>query len=101
MESITTNFKITLPLMRPIMTIALLIRMVDLFRVFDIVYVMTRGGPAFYTELTATYIYRVAFKFGRFGAACALSYITLAISIVFAVYLFGNLRRAEIQRGYK
>jgi len=73
---------LTLPLLKTVIFIVLILRIIDLFRVFDIVYIMTRGGPGGATDLLPTYVYRVTFRELRFGYGSALSYITLLISLV-------------------
>ncbi len=79
---------ITLPLLRPVIIIAVALQMIDLFRVFDTIYIMTRGGPGHATELFPFYIYRSAFSDDRLGFASALSYITVAITVVLLIPLF-------------
>jgi multiple sugar transport system permease protein len=79
---------ITLPLLRPVIIVAVALQMIDLFRVFDTIYIMTRGGPGHATELFPFYIYRSAFSDDRLGFASALSYITVAITVVLLIPLF-------------
>jgi multiple sugar transport system permease protein len=78
---------ITLPLLRPVMVVAASIRMIDLFRVFDTIYIMTGGGPGQATELFPFYVWRSAFSDSRLGFASALSYVTLAVTLVFLIPL--------------
>jgi multiple sugar transport system permease protein len=85
---------ITLPLLRPVIVVAVALQMIDLFRVFDTIYIMTRGGPGHATELFPFYIYRSAFSDDRLGLAAALSYITVAITVVLLIPLFYVERRA-------
>ncbi len=84
---------ITLPLLRPVIVVAVALQMIDLFRVFDTIYIMTRGGPGHATELFPFYIYRSAFSDDRLGFASALSYITVAITVVLLIPLFYVERR--------
>jgi len=79
---------ITLPLLRPVIVVAAALQVIDLFRVFDTIYIMTRGGPGHATELFPFYIYRSAFSDDRLGFAAALSYITVAITVVLLIPLF-------------
>ena len=79
---------ITLPLLRPVIVVAVALQMIDLFRVFDTIYIMTRGGPGHATELFPFYIYRSAFSDDRLGLAAALSYITMAITVMLLIPLF-------------
>ena len=85
---------ISLPLMRPVILVAVALQTIDLFRVFDTVYIMTGGGPGHATELFPFYVYRSAFSDDRLGFASALSYITVAITVAFLIPLFYIERRA-------
>jgi multiple sugar transport system permease protein len=85
---------ITLPLMRPVIVVAVSLQTIDLFRVFDTVYIMTSGGPGHATELFSFYVYRSAFSDDRLGFAAALSYITIAITVALLIPLFYVERRA-------
>jgi len=90
--------RITLPLLRPVIAIILVIRLADAFRIFDVVYVLTGGGPANRTDVLSTFIYRqmfTAFDFaGGAAASILLVFITSAASLL-AVYL---LRERRSQR---
>ena len=86
---------IALPLLRPVIVVAISLRVIDLFRTFDTIYIITFGGPGHATELLPFYIYRAAFSSGRFGFASALSYIVLALTLLCLVPLF--YRRRERQ----
>ncbi|MFN8491297.1 MAG: sugar ABC transporter permease [Caldilineaceae bacterium] len=90
---------LTLPLMRPVIVVVLALRIIDLFRVFDVIYIMTFGGPGHATELIPFYVYRSAFSESRVGYASALSWITLLITLLFLVPLFmGERSGAENER---
>jgi multiple sugar transport system permease protein len=80
---------ITLPLLRPALLVAALFRTLDAFRVFDVVYVMTGGGPGTATETVAMYTFSTLLQHLRFGYGSALSMI--AFVLAFAVAL-GGLR---------
>jgi multiple sugar transport system permease protein len=84
---------IMLPLLTPFMLVALLIRFIDSFKVFDTVYVMTRGGPANATESLSIYTFKVGLDFFNMGYAAALSYVILII-ITVASQQFVKLERA-------
>jgi multiple sugar transport system permease protein len=83
---------ITLPLMRPVIMITLLIRVIFAVRTYDIIYVMTRGGPGNATDLISYYIYRSAFVSLDLGGAAAMSLILLAIVVLLTLYLFRYMR---------
>ncbi len=83
---------IILPLLMPFMLVALLIRFIDSFKIFDTVYVMTRGGPANATEALSLYTFKVGLNFFNMGYAAALSYVILII-ITVASQQFVKLER--------
>lgn len=79
---------VTLPLLKPAILIVLLLRTMDLLRVFDQVFILTEGGPGFATEMISLYIYRTAFRFFDFGYAAAMSFVLLVVTnVVSVVYL--------------
>lgn len=71
--------KITLPLMMPIVIINVVIATMGAFNVFDIIYIMTQGGPYHATEVIMTYTYQQAFHFRSFGYGSAISYVLLLL----------------------
>jgi ABC-type sugar transport system permease subunit len=75
---------ITLPLLKGIATMVILLNLIGGVRIFDIVFVMTRGGPNHNTEVLATHLYEVAFYFNKMGYASVLAVIILVISLLFA-----------------
>jgi multiple sugar transport system permease protein len=84
---------VTLPLLRPALLVAFLFRMLDAVRVFDIVYVMTGGGPGTATEPIALYTFTTLLQNLRFGYGSALSVILFVGSFGFAlavIRLFGG-----------
>jgi len=85
---------ITLPLLRQLMAIAVVLRAMDAFRTFDIVYVLTAGGPANSTYLISLYIYDWAFKFLKLGMAGALSTVLLVFMAAGAMGVLRMGRRA-------
>lgn len=87
---------ITYPLLGPFITIALTILSLDVARGFDIVSIMTGGGPAHRTELLWTYIPRVAIRDSRFALGAAMSFVTVIITVLFTLYLFRQLLKSRI-----
>jgi len=88
-------WQIRVPLLRPAILVALIVRTVDAFRVFDIVYIITSGGPA-YKTLTITYLtYLNTFSFGKQGIGAALSFLISAFTIVMALVYIRLLYRPE------
>lgn len=88
-------WQIRIPLLRPAILVALIVRTVDAFRVFDIVYIITSGGPA-YKTLTITYLtYLNSFAFGKQGIGAALSFLISAFTIIMALIYIRFLYRPE------
>jgi multiple sugar transport system permease protein len=75
--------RLTLPMMSKVIAVAVLIRGVDLFRIFDYIYVMTSGGPGVATETMSAYAGRI-FTTGNFPYAATLSLLTMIIVIIVA-----------------
>ncbi len=78
--------RITLPLLKGVGTMVILLNFIGGVRVFDIVYVMTKGGPNHNTEVLATHLYEVAFWFNKMGYASVIAVIILVISLLFAYF---------------
>jgi multiple sugar transport system permease protein len=79
---------VTLPLLRPVLMVCVVIRAIDAFRVFDIVWTITKGGPARSTEVFSIYAYKQAFVFLNFDLGSAASLIGAVIIMVVAGGLF-------------
>ena len=87
--------RILWPLLRPVALIVLLIRMMDALKVFDTVYMLTRGGPGTATYVASLYNYVLFFGNYQVGYAAAMSYIILIIVNVFAIALIFVLTERE------
>jgi multiple sugar transport system permease protein len=88
-------WQIRLPLLRPAILVALIVRTVDAFRVFDISYIITNGGPAFKT-VTITYLtYLNSFTYGKQGTGAALSFLISIFTILMAILYIRFLYRPE------
>ena len=70
--------RITIPILRPALAIIAMLRLIDSFRTFDTVYILTGGGPGTSTQTVGIYIYKTAFITGDFGLASAAS-VTLVL----------------------
>jgi multiple sugar transport system permease protein len=68
--------RITLPLLMPVLLVALIFRTLDAWRVFDVIYVLTGGGPANTTETLSLYAYKILFQTLQFGYGSTLSVVT-------------------------
>lgn len=78
---------LTLPLVKPVIVIALLLRGIDLFKTFDTIFILTGGGPIRVTETMNIYTYLTTFRLLNIGYGCSLSMIMLCI-IIFVCTLF-------------
>jgi len=85
------NFQIfrmlTLPLIKPIVLIAVVIRGMELFKIFDVVFILTRGGPGTTTETISYYLYSAGFTYMRLGYIAAGAFIVLAIFLTASYYI--------------
>ena len=90
--SIKRFYYITLPLLRPATAIVLLLRGTEIFRAFDVVYVLTGGGPGRSTEVMGILLYRIAFSEGNFGQAAALAMVIGLIGMVIGAFLIRIIR---------
>ncbi len=90
---------VTWPYLMPFAFIAMTIRSLDVARAYDIVKIMTDGGPAKRTELLWTLVGRTAYGDARMGLANAMAYFAIVLSILFTVYFFRKLAAARQQIG--
>ena len=90
-----TFSSITLPMLRPVIVVALIIRALDAFKVFEYVFAITRGGPGNSTETIMYYIYQTGFRFFRMGEAAAASILLIIFILVFVI-LIVNLSRPKV-----
>ncbi|WP_018922131.1 carbohydrate ABC transporter permease [Salsuginibacillus kocurii] len=86
---------ITLPLLKPIIIVALVIRTMDALRMFDQVFVLTQGGPGRATEVISFLMYRAALRFSDYGYATAGLFILLLVTIVLSYGMIKLLTRNE------
>ncbi len=87
---------ITLPLLRPMIAVSITLALAGgLASSYDVVYVMTAGGPSHATEIAATWIMSTAFRFGSFGKASAMSMILFAIAATLGIAQLAMLSRRQ------
>lgn len=91
-----TLWHITLPLLLPSISIVMVLRIIEAFKVFDIVYAMTRGGPADGTKTIAYFTYTTAFSDQQYGVGSALSYLIVAVIMILSALYLRALRRNEM-----
>ncbi len=88
-------FRIMVPAIRPLILFVLAIRVMDAFRFFDQIYVLTAGGPGDATETVTIYTYQLAFRLLQIGKASALGVITLLITAAAITGIIATLYRRE------
>jgi multiple sugar transport system permease protein len=88
---------ITFPYIRSLLLLALLFRTIETFKIFDVPYVLTEGGPGTSTETVSVYLFRVAFNYFQTGRASALGYVVLfGVIVLTSLYLYAiQSRRGE------
>ena len=96
---IQTFFRVTMPLLWPYLVVAVLIRIIDAFRIFDIIWVMTRGGPGTVTEAVAVYAYRHTFRYWDLGYGSALIMVLFVFISIMVEYLYKALQRWQSAGG--
>lgn len=87
--------RIRMPLLQPAILVALVVRTVEAFRVFDIIYVITSGGPAFGTVTISYLTYLESFTYGHLGSGSALSFLISLFTIIMALVYIKILYRPE------
>ncbi|MCV9888758.1 carbohydrate ABC transporter permease [Metabacillus halosaccharovorans] len=82
---------ITIPCLIPVASVALLIRIIDAARTFDIVWVLTQGGPGFSSELLSTYMYKTLTRYGQVGHSSAMAVIFIIILLVLSSFFIAKI----------
>jgi len=85
--------RVTLPLLKPYIALALLFRLIHAFGVFDLVWVLTHGGPGGSTETISLYIYNNLYRYLNFGYGASLTIVTVLILLIMASGVFLLSRR--------
>ena len=88
--------QITLPLLLPIFSVVLVFRFIDVFKSFDIIYVMTEGGPGQATSILPFYIYQQAFRYFNTGYASAIALLLLVVVIVVYSWMLRRLVTSQV-----
>ena len=85
-SSFKTFFEITVPLLKPTIYFVTTVTAISSFQIFDLIYVMTQGGPNDSTNVIVYSIYKYAFEYFDIGKSCALAYILFAIIFILALF---------------
>lgn len=86
-------FRVTLPMLSPIIFFTVIIGVINSFKVFDFIYVLTQGGPGRSTQVLVYTIYNVAFKQFSFGYASAMAYVLFLVILVFTYVQFRGQKK--------
>jgi multiple sugar transport system permease protein len=89
-------FDHTLPLLRPVLLVAIVLRLIDAVGTFDQIYVLTKGGPGTATRLISIYGYNTAFLFSQYGQAAAMLIALLAMVALLMVAAVRMMRRVAV-----
>ncbi|MBS3765863.1 sugar ABC transporter permease [Candidatus Bipolaricaulota bacterium] len=94
-NTVQTFFRITLPLLRPMLIFALVINTIRSFQVFSQIFVMTQGGPLGSTRTIVYYLYNMGFQKFRMGYASGIAYLLFILILVFSVIQMKSLSYEE------
>ena len=84
---------ITLPVLQPTIVLVLLLRITEAFKVFDIPYTLTQGGPGTATEVLTMFAYQAGMRFSNFGYSSAIAVVLFALVMVLIMTLFRRIRQ--------
>jgi len=87
--------RITLPLLAPVLVVAILLRCLDAMKVFEYVFATTRGGPGTETETLQYFIYQTGIQFFRLGSASSMAFIVLVVVLAVIVIAFRRMERTK------
>jgi multiple sugar transport system permease protein len=90
-----TIWRIVLPILKPAIVVVVLLRVLESIRNFDVIYILTGGGPGTITQSVGIYIYKTAFQQGDFGAAAAASVILVLLLAPFTPWIIKRLSTSE------
>lgn len=87
-------FLVTLPILRPVIGVVLILQTIIELRTYDLIYVLTKGGPGASTDLLAYFIYRTAFRGLDLAQASALAYVLLFGTMLLVVFFYRRVYRS-------
>ena len=85
-------FTITLPTMKPVFMVAVMFRTIASFRIYDLIRVLTNGGPGRATTSLTVYTMQQYFSFGNYGYGAALAVVTFCVSLVIAFFFYDGIK---------
>src|SRR4051794_38016376 len=87
--------RVTLPLLAPVLVVAILLRCLDAMKVFEYVFATTRGGPGTETETLQYFVYQTGIQFFRLGSASSMAFVVLLLVLAIIVIAFRRLDKAR------
>jgi multiple sugar transport system permease protein len=87
--------RVTLPLLAPVLVVAILLRCLDAMKVFEYVFATTRGGPGTETETLQYFIYQTGIQFFRLGSASSMAFVVLVVVLTIIVFAFRRMEKAR------
>ncbi|BBY47975.1 ABC transporter permease [Mycolicibacterium arabiense] len=87
--------RVTLPLLAPVLVVAILLRSLDAMKVFEYVFATTRGGPGTETETLQYFVYQTGIQFFRLGSASSMAFVVLVVVLTIIVIAFRRLERTR------
>jgi multiple sugar transport system permease protein len=91
--------RLTAPLLKNFFNIALVLNIIHVFNSFPIIWIMTNGDPANGTDILVTYLYKLAFRYGRIGDAAAMSLVMFAVLLAFTIAYARMMMRDQREAG--
>ena len=79
---------VTVPLLRPVIAVVLILRGIDAARAFDMIWIQTEGGPRFASEILSIHIYRAMIRYGNVGGASAIATLFMIAMVVISSIAF-------------
>ncbi len=89
---------VTLPLLRPVLLVAVVLNVIYVFNSFPIIWTLTEGGPANQTHIIVTYLYKMAIHDREFGQGYAMAILTFLFLLIFAVAYTMLYGREEVEK---
>jgi multiple sugar transport system permease protein len=87
--------RVTLPLLAPVLVVAILLRSLDAMKVFEYVFATTRGGPGTETQTLQYYVYQTGIQFFRLGSASSMAFVVLLVVLTIIVVAFRRMDKAK------
>lgn len=87
--------RVTLPLLAPVLVVAIMLRSLDAMKVFEYVFATTRGGPGTETETLQYFIYQTGIQFFRLGSASSMAFVVLLLVLAVIVIAFRRMEKAK------